>query len=210
MSGVRVRPVSFESLIDEWSDRIMGVTSRCRVALDGAAALRPARYATALVERLHGGGRFALHVSVDDFLLPASQRFEFGRTSPESFYESWRDERALQREVLEPAGPGGTGRVLPALWRTDVDRSARAAYVRLPDAGVVVVSGQFLLGGALPFDLAVHLECSAAALARRTDPDHRWTLPAYARYADEVAPASFADVVLRLEDPRRPALIEAG
>jgi hypothetical protein len=69
------------------------------------------------------------------------------------------------------------------------------------------VSGPLLLGAGLPFDVSVHLELSGAALHRRTDPELRWTLPAYARYGAEVDPASFADVVIRLDDPRRPALV---
>jgi hypothetical protein len=48
---------------------------------------------------------------------------------------------------------------------------------------------------------------SAAALERRTAPGDQWTLPAYARYGVEVDPASFADVVVRLDDPRRPAMV---
>src|SRR5262249_31007412 len=164
MIGVRVRPVSRESLIDsiatEAVERAAG--DRLRVAIDGAAGLAPDVWAGALVEELRGRGGFALHVSVRDFLLPASQRFEFGRTSPEAFYEGWRDERGLRREVLDPAAPAGsdrtaagdrraddgrepgTGRVLPALWRTDIDRSARADYVTVPPGGIVVVSGEFL------------------------------------------------------------------
>ncbi|WP_174527125.1 TetR family transcriptional regulator [Micromonospora maritima] len=92
----------------------------------------------------------------------------------------------------------------------DADRASRAAYQDLPPGGVVLVSGALLLGGALPFDLAVHLVLSPAALERRTEPVLRWTLPAFARYAAEVDPASFADVVVRVDDPRRPALVEAG
>ena len=72
---------------------------------------------------------------------------------------------------------------------------------------MVIVSGPLLLGAGLPFDVTVHLSVSAAALDRRTGAELRWTLPAYARYADEVDPASFADVVVRLDDPRRPALV---
>ncbi|HEX8346664.1 MAG TPA: uridine kinase, partial [Actinoplanes sp.] len=63
------------------------------------------------------------------------------------------------------------------------------------------------LGAGLPFDVTVHLELSAAALARRTPPELHWTLPAFARYGDEVDPAAFADVVVRLDDPRRPAMV---
>jgi hypothetical protein len=197
-----------EGLLDEVVGGLLVRAGRVRVAIDGAEALDPGAFATALASELRDRGRFAMPVSADDFLLPASQRFEFGKTSPESFYAGWRDERGLQREVLDPARSGGTGRVLPALWRADIDRSARAAYVTVPADAVIVVSGQFLLGGVLTFEMAVHLEASEKALARRTAPDRAWTLPAYAQYADEVAPASFADLVVRLEDPLRPAVVE--
>jgi hypothetical protein len=206
---VLVRPISPTVLVDEIATTLLGRDGRVRVAIDGAEALDPNALAAALAEKLRDHGRFAMHVRTDDFLLPASQRYEFGRTSPESFYTGWRDERGLAREVLDPAGPDGNGRVLPALWRVDVDRSARADYVTVPPDAVVIVSGQFLLGGGLVFEMAVHLEGSGPALARRTASDRAWTLPAYAQYADEVAPATFADVVVRMEDPRHPAIVRS-
>jgi hypothetical protein len=89
------------------------------------------------------------------------------------------------------------------------DRATRAGYVDLPPGGVLLLSGELLLGAGLPLDLTVHLAMSAAALARRTTDELRWTLPAYARYADEVGPEGFADVVVRMDDPRHPALVEA-
>ena len=70
------------------------------------------------------------------------------------------------------------------------------------------MSGALLLGAGLDFDLAVHLAQSAAALARRVEPDRGWTLPAYERYRDEVMPELIADVVVRVDDPRHPALVE--
>src|SRR5215475_1782105 len=133
---------------------------RTRVAVDGAEGLDPGALGESLAVELRGHGRAAIHVSTDDFLLPASQRYEQGKTNPDSFYLGWRDEKGLRREVLDPAGPNGNGQVLPRLWRADVDRSARADYVELPESAVVVVSGQFLIGGGLPFDYAVHLEAS--------------------------------------------------
>ncbi len=205
--GYRIRPVSPEVLAGELSERLLGMAGLIRVAIDGAAALRPGDLGAGIAQRLRTAGRFALHVSTDDFLLPASQRYEFGRTSPEAFYDGWRDIRGLRREVLDAAR---AGRALPALWRTDVDRSARAAYVDVPADAVILVSGQFLLGGGLPFELEVHLEASDAALARRTPDEQRWTLPAYTRYRDEVMPSTFAGVVVRMEDPGHPALMEAG
>jgi hypothetical protein len=78
----------------------------------------------------------------------------------------------------------------------------------VPPGGVVVVSGALLLGAGLDVDLAVHLAQSPAALARRADPSLAWTLPAYERYAQEVMPELIADVVVRVDDPNHPALVE--
>lgn len=209
---MRIRPISPDRLVVELTERLAGADAagRLRVAVDGAPAAGPDALAAALVDPLRALGRPVLHVRADDFLRPASVRLEHGRTNPDAYYEGWVDEAGLRREVLDPAGPGGSGRVLPSLWDARADRASRAAYVDLPPGGVLLVSGALLLGGGLPFDVTVHLELSPAALARRTDPALRWTLPAFARYADEVTPASFADVVVRADDPRRPALVESA
>ena len=205
---MRVRPVSFDVLVAELADRLAGqAAGRLRVAVDGAPAAGPDRLADALVDPLRVRGRPAVRVRTDDFLRPASVRLEFGRTNPDTFYAGWLDEAALRREVLDPAGPGGSGRIVTTLWNPRTDRATREPYTGLPPGAVVIVSGPLLLGAGLPFDVTVHLSVSAAALERRTGAADRWTLPAYARYADEVDPASFADVVVRLDDPRRPALV---
>ncbi|MFI5835668.1 uridine kinase [Micromonospora sp. NPDC051300] len=205
-----VRPISPDLLVAELAARLADAETpgRLRVAVDGPPAAAPDALADALVDPLRAAGRPALHVRADDFLRPASVRLEQGRTNPDAYYEGWLDEPGLRREVLDPAGPHGSGRLLPSLWDADADRASRAAYRDLPPGGVVLVSGALLLGGTLPFDLTVHLVLSPAALERRTDPARRWTLPAFARYADEVDPASFADVVVRADDPRHPALVE--
>jgi hypothetical protein len=206
---MRVRPVSVDVLVEELADRLASGNpqGRLRVAVDGAPAAGPGRLADALVGPLRVRGRPAVRVDTGDFLRPASVRLEFGRTNPDTFYAGWADEAALRREVLDPAGPGGSGRVITRLWNPRTDRATREPYSDLPGNAVVVVSGPLLLGAGLPFDVTVHLALSAAALDRRTDPDDRWTLPAYARYDAEVDPASFADVVVRVDDPRHPALV---
>jgi hypothetical protein len=208
---VRVRPVSFDVLVGELADRLADAAAgaRFRVAIDGAAAARPGDLADALVAPLQIRGRPAVRVSAADFLRPASVRLEFGRTNPDSYYMGWLDEPGLRREVLDPAGPGGSGRIVTRLWDAERDRAARVPYRDLPPDAVVIVDGPLLLGAGLPFDLTVHLELSAAALGRRTDPDDRWTLPALERYGAEVDPAGFADVVVRLDDPKHPALVLA-
>lgn len=205
-----IRPIAPELLVVEIADRI---ADRCRdgwlrVAIDGPAAAKPGQLAEALVGPLRVRGRPALPVQAGGFLRPASLRYEYGRTDPDAFYTDWLDAAGLRREVLDPLAPGGTGRVLPSLWDPETDRATRADYLCLPPGGVVIVSGPLLLGGVLPFDFTVHLLLSPGALARRTAESEAWTLPAFARYADEVGPAALADLVVRMDDARRPALVD--
>jgi hypothetical protein len=206
---MRVRPVSLDVLVEDLADRLAAAEPdrRLRVAVDGAPAADPGALADALAGPLRLRGRPAVRVSTDDFLRPASVRLEFGRTNPDTYYAGWFDEAALRREVLDPAGPGGSGRVVTRFWDAARDRATREPYTELPPTAVVLVSGTLLLGAGLDFDVTVHLDLSPGALRRRTAPELRWTLPAYERYGDEVGPASFADVVVRVDDPRRPALV---
>jgi hypothetical protein len=203
---VRVRPVTPAVLAEELVARIAAFPGWVRVLLDGAPPTRPGDLAGQLVDPLRALGRPVLTVSAHDFLRPASLRFELGRTDPDAFYDSWLDEGAVRRELLDPLGPGGTGRVLPSFWDAGLDRATRAPYTTLPAAGVLLLSGELLLGRGLPAELAVHLWLSPAALTRQLDPADAWTEPAYTRYTAEVDPAAHADVVVRLDNPARPAL----
>jgi hypothetical protein len=209
---MRVRPIAPDLLVEELADRLAADRPGqwLRVAVDGPPPAGPERLAAALVDPLRARGRAAVHIAAGGFLRPASLRFEYGRDNPDTFYGGWLDEAGLRREVLDPLGPGGAGRVLPSLWDPVTDRATRAPYVTAPPGAVVLVSGQFLLGGGLPFDVALLLVLSPAALDRRMPAELRWTLPAYARYAEEVDPAAFADVVVRVDDPRHPAVVLAG
>ncbi|GAA4930074.1 hypothetical protein EV188_101319 [Actinomycetospora succinea] len=202
-----IRPLTPEALAAE----IVAAVERAgpghvRVLVDGAPPARPEVLADALVDPLRVRSRPVVRVSAWDFLRPASVRLERGRTDPDSFYDDWLDGGALVREVLAPLGHGGTGQVLPRLWDVEVDRAARAQRVTVAPSGVVVVDGPLLLGRGLPAELAVHLALSETVLQRRTPADEAWTLPAYARYADEVDPESVADLVVRADHPDRPAL----
>ncbi|MFI9381502.1 uridine kinase [Kutzneria sp. NPDC052558] len=206
---MKVRPVSFDVLVSELADRIVGLgPARLRVLIDAAPAGRPAELADAIVDPLRLRGRSVLRVSANDFLRPASLRFEHGRTDPDSYFDDWLDLNGLAREVLDPAAPDGTGSVLPSLWNAAADRASRSSYVDVPPTGVVVVEGSLLLGRWLPFDLTVHLDLSPAALRRRTPADEHWTLPAFDRYRAEVEPTAVADIVVKVDDPNHPAIID--
>ncbi|GAA0994911.1 uridine kinase [Acrocarpospora macrocephala] len=205
---MRARPITTERLIEDLADRIAAYPRQewVRVAIDGAPATHPADLADALVEPLRTRGRETLRVSSWDFLRPASLRFEYGKQDPDAYYDDWLDVNGLTREVLAPLDPGGSGKVLPTLWDPVKDRATRAPYTVLPPGAVLLLDGTLLLGRWLPLDFTVHLRLSSAALERRTT--DAWTIPAFLRYEEEVAPANVADVAVSVDRPRHPALIE--
>jgi hypothetical protein len=173
--------------------------------VDGAPAAGTGDLADALAAALPARGLPVLRVRAEGFYRPASLRLEYGHEDVDAYYQLWLDTGALRREVLEPLGPGGSGRALPSLRDPATDRSTRADYVELPPGGVLLLDGPLLLGQGLPLDLTVHLRLSPAALERRTDDTERWTLPAYDRYAREALPEEAADVLVRADDPWHPA-----
>lgn len=143
-------------------------------------------------------------MSGEDFLRPAGERYEHGREDVQDLRERWLDVGALRREVLDAAA-AAPPRYLPALWDARRERSARADVLPLPDRAVLVVDGRFLLDHGLPAELVVHLALSPAALRRRGVPE--WQLPAFAAYDRQVRPGEVCDVLVRAEDPLRPAVL---
>ncbi|MCB5907214.1 uridine kinase [Streptomyces pinistramenti] len=207
---MRLQAITWERLTDALAERIIATTAQdgspwLRVAVDGAPAAAPQDLAARLTEALRLRGRAVHRAGAYGFLRPASLRLEYGREDPDAYHDEWFDRQALWREVFQPLDPGGTGRVLPDLWDPQTDRATRSGYVELPPGGVLVLHGPLLLGHWFPFDLAVHLKLSGAALARRTPERERWTLPAFARYESETRPDEAADVVVRADDQSRPA-----
>ncbi|MBM7775761.1 hypothetical protein JOD54_005965 [Actinokineospora baliensis] len=207
---MRLRPVSPDVVADELTAMVHTRTGSgwARVAVDGAPPTAPGELADAVGQRLRVLGHPVLRVAAADFLRPASLRFERGKQDPDARYELWLDEGGLRREVLAPLGAGGTGKVLPALWNATTDRATRAEYVDLPPGGVVLIDGELLLGRGLPLDVTAHLWLSPPALTRRLPPDEHWALPAFARYDAEVRPLHTADLGIRVDDPRHPAVLD--
>lgn len=179
------------------AERVAALPGRARLIVDGWGG---DAVAAGLADRLPALGRVPLLVRGADFLRPAGVRLEHGREDPDAFRDDWLDVAALRREVLE-SGEW----YLPALWDAARDRSARAQRLVVPERGVVIVAGRFLLGLGLPAGLVVHVTQSAAALRRRGVAD--WRLPAYTSYDELARPAEHCDLLVRAEDPLRPALL---
>jgi len=176
-----------------------------RVALDGTACADLSQPIRLLTAELQASGRPVGLIDTTTFYRDASLRLEYGRTDVESFYTGWLDAAALRREVLEPIV--ASGHYLPSLRDPSTNRSTRATRVPLAASGVLLVRGELLLGSGLPFDLIVHAAVSRQARRRLTPPDQQWTLPAFDRYDTEVDPARIADVLIRYDDARHPALL---
>jgi hypothetical protein len=184
------RPVAAGRLPLLLADQLAALPGLVRVAVDGAPWADPDGFAAALRDPLQALGRPAAHVPTRLFLRDAALRLEHGRTDVLS-YPEWTDFAALRREVLDARGS-----YLPSLRDPATNRATRTAREPLaPDA--------FLLGRGLPFERTVHLALSPAARARRAAADEAWTLPAFADYDPT---AHTADVVIKLDDPRHPAV----
>ncbi len=210
MGRVRLEAITWERLGAVLAERVASLKPEDgspwpRIAFDGAPAARPGELADRVAEELRTFGRAALAVGTEGFLRPASLRLEYGHEDAGAYYDGWFDTGALWREVFGPLEAGGDGRVLPDLRDPVTDRATRSPRVALSPGGLLLLHGPLLLHHWFPFDLTVHLQLSPGALRRRTPQDTHWTLPAFERYEAEVDPAGTADVLVRADDPRRPA-----
>lgn len=179
----------------------------CRIAVDGPD-WSGVDLAGAISDAVSARGGEAILVRTHDFLRPASIRLEYGADDPEAFRDRWFDIDALNREVLLPLGPGGSRRYLPTLWDADRDRATRASYRTAAASAVLVLSGPMLLGRGLDVDVTVHVALTPAARRRRVPPQAAAReLPAFQSYDADVRPVDVADLVVRCDDPRHPAVL---
>lgn len=200
-----VEPARLPDLLAEHLDGAAIPGHALRVAIDGPRCAGPGRLADSLLTPLRALGRAATAIDAESFWRDASLRLEYGRQDVDSFPD-WLDAAALRREVLDPLGPVGDGRYLPSLRDPATNRATRAPARHAEPGSIVILSGELLLGRALPFELTIHLAMSPAGRTRRTDAAWQWTLAAFADYDTAVHPVHHADIVIRMDDPKHPAI----
>jgi hypothetical protein len=213
-------PVLVARLVEVVLDRSADARSAghgVRVGVDAAVVDDGRELADAVAASLAEHGLPVARVRQEGFVRPRSIRLELGADDPDAAWERWYDDAGLRREVLDPLGPGGRMTWAESLWDAGTDRATRAPRRPAAPGTVAVVDGRFLLRWELAdaVDLAVHLQTSPAAQARRIpdDAERQRLLPSWQRYLDDTDPAgrvltgAAPGVVVRYEDPRHPALV---
>ncbi|MFW0784904.1 hypothetical protein AAFP35_10320 [Gordonia sp. CPCC 206044] len=197
------RPITPADLIEHCADVAAGEPGRRIIVVDGADAADPDRFAQAITETLTSRGRAAAVVAMNDYLRPASLRFEYGHTDTESYRTIWFDHDAVRREVIDALH--NRGEWLPRLWNAVRDRSFRDTARSATADQVVVLSGPLLLGSGLDADVTIALRLSEGALRRATPAAELFTIPAL---LDHARNGPSADVEIRYDHPDRPAIAE--
>ncbi len=193
--------------------------ARTRVGVDGVDGSGKTVFAAELAVALREAGREVVQVSLDDFHHVRAVRYRRGRTSPEGFWLDSFDYPRFAAEVLQPLGPGGSGRYRPRGHDLVTDEVLDGPFRDAPAGAVLVVDGLFLhraeLEGLWDFTvfLDVPFEVTAARMAVRdgtdADPEHpsmRRYVQAQRRYFAEREPWERADVVVDNADVERPSV----
>jgi len=204
---VQFSPLAPERLVADLASWIEALGSaRRRVGVDGAAEIGAAALADAVATELRTRGRAVVRASTCWWWRPASLRLELGRTDVDMLLTGWVDTDALGRELLDPLGPGGTGRYLTRLRDPQTDRSLREPRLLAEPGAVVLLDGPFLMTSELPVDAIAHLQVSPAALSRALPADRQWWVEGFRQYLSRERPADNADVVIAYDHPRVPAV----
>lgn len=194
-------PSTPDGLVDECITRIRRIDGAGVVIVDGPAPARPDDLAETIARRLRAEGRAAGVVRTDDYLRPASLRFEYGRADPLTFRDGFVDHAAIDREVI--AALHRHGRWLPRLWDAQRDRSFRDSTQAATADQIVLVGGPMLLGRGHDADVTIALRMSGAALRRHLPGDEHWTVDPRLEHAAGAGPA---DIEVRYDHPARPAI----
>ena len=213
------------AVLDRVTERILAFgPRRVRVAIDGRTAAGKTSLGHELARRVADAGRVVLRASLDDFKRPWNESHLYDRLSGEGYYRNAFDIAAVRQLLLDPAAPGGLGRV--ALCSIDPLTQINHSETRvdMPADGVLIVDGVFACRPQLNecWDLRIWLDIDPTLSVRRgtsRDADieggaehaealHRERyLAAETIYIDEVNPMTVAEVVIGNTGFDRPDLL---
>jgi uridine kinase len=212
-----------DALVGRISERVLSLgAGRLLVGIDGYTASGKTSFGHELAARISGAGRPVLRASLDDFKKPWRDRHLYDRESGEGYYRNAFDYAAVQRLLLEPCRPDGTGGVVLCSIDplTQVDHSSTVTQAAT-DA-VLIVDGVFAFRPTIneSWDLRIWLDVTAEMSVRRgamrdenwagseAESVHRDRYGVAERiYLQEVDPIRLAHVVIDNSDFAHPRLV---
>jgi uridine kinase len=193
-----------------------------RVAVDGPPAVGKTTLADELGDALRVQGRHVIRASIECFLRPRTQRYRRGELSPEGCYHDSFDCDALRRVLLDPLGPGGDREFRRMVYDNRTDSRVTEPVTASPVDAVLLFEGVFLLRPELidAWDLRILVSAAfeetvarartrdAALYGAPVDVERRFRSryrPSQQFYFDTIRPTDQADIVIRNDEPQRPA-----
>lgn len=191
-----------------------------RVGIDGADGAGKTTFADELARILVAQDRHVVRASVDGFHNPRAIRYRQGRASPEGYFQDSYDYPAMRRALLDPFGPGGSGRYRMALFDHVADAPVDVPERVAAAGAIVIVDGIFLhrpeLAGC--WDISVFLDVAFAVSASRmatrdgSDPDpaasaNRRYVEGQRLYLAACDPRSHATIVVDNNDVAAPRIV---
>ena len=195
------------------------IRGTARVGIDGVDGAGKTTFADELRDRLASSGRPLIRAGVDRFHHPRPIRYRLGRYSPEGFYRDSYDYETLRRLLLDPLGPGGSGRFRRAIFDVDADVAVDAPEERAAPGSILLLDGIFLhrpeLRGVWDLSVFLRVEWSRNHRLRGAPPDPE--APSTRRYHDgqrlyfrECAPWDCASIVVDNDDLDAPFVVDGS
>jgi uridine kinase len=188
-----------------------------RVAVDGVDGAGKTHFADELAAELTARGAAVVRASVDGFHHPREVRHRRGRGSPEGFFRDAFDYPRLVALLLEPLGPGGSGRFVRAVHDVHAESPLPVVTETAQPGAILVLDGIFTHRDELAgfWDYSVWLEVPFAVSVPRGaargygDPDpaaaaNRRYIEGQRIYLAECDPRSRATTVVDNTDLARP------
>ncbi|HET9140980.1 uridine kinase [Actinophytocola sp.] len=212
-------------LISELARRIAAIRTgpTTRVGVDGVDGAGKTVFADELGVALAALGRPVIRAGTDSFHNPLAVRYRLGPGSPEGFFRDSFDYATLRAVLLDPLGPGGTGRYRRAVFDHETDSAVDAPVQIAPPDAILVFDGIFTHRPELlpcwdySIFLRVRFDTSVPRLAGRiggsADPDHashRRYVQGQRIYLAECRPEDRATVIVDNNDLAAPFLVRAA
>jgi uridine kinase len=191
-----------------------------RAGIDGVDAAGKTTFADTLAVTLAEIGRTVIRASVDGFHRPRAQRYRLGRHSPEGYYRDSFQNEAILARLLRPLGPGGSRRIVRAVFDYRTDASVVQAEEIVPLDAILLFDGVFLQRPELKphWDATIFLAAPFAITVARAairdgwptavdDPANHRYVAGQQIYLDECRPADIASILIDNSDYAAPRVL---